>query len=311
MELTNRRFAIFLTSGLTLAVLVGLLVWKVSDAGVTLNSQETEFAGQPVAATDATAQQRTADEPTSSEMSSSETTDGSASAGMDASTGAGNGNGGGNVAGPVKDPLAPPNANLNGNRGESAEPSYYRPTNAAPAPAPAQPQQQQQQPQQQQQQQQSVRTSASAPQRTPDSAASSTPQGEAPEATTPSGSTTVVPNEPSEPKRPSEPAEPGVQEGAHPPAVDAELQSGNDTIEIAPSDARAAAEALGVAPAADEKQDAPKKRPEDPFSASTRVQQAPAPEDAKDEVSETAEGAALPPKSDAQANSAETNSAEK
>ena len=305
MELTNRRFAIFLTSGLTLAVLVGLLVWKVSDSGVTLNSQETEFAGQPVAATDATAQQRTADEPTSSEMSSSETTDGSASAGMDASTGAGNGNGGGNVAGPVKDPLAPPNANLNGNRGESAEPSYYRPTNAAPAPAPAQPQQQQPQPQQQQQQQQSVRTSAPAPQRTPDSADSSSSQGEAPDTTTPSGSTTVVPNEP------SEPAEPGVQEGAHPPAVDAELQSGNDTIEIAPSDAKAAAEALGVAPAADEKQDAPKKRPEDPFSASTRVQQAPALQNAKDEVSETAEGAARAPKSDAQANSAETNSAEK
>ena len=151
MELTNRRFAIFLTSGLTLAVLVGLLVWKVSDAGVTLNSQETELAGQPVAAADATAQQRTADEPTSSEMPSSETAEGSASAGMDASTGAGNGNGSGNVAGPVKDPLAPPNANLNGNRGESAEPSYYRPTNAAPAPAPAQPQQQQPQPQQQQQ----------------------------------------------------------------------------------------------------------------------------------------------------------------
>ena len=304
MELTNRRFAIFLTSGLTLAVLVGVLVWKVSDAGVTLNSQETEFAGQPVAAADATAQQRTADEPTSSEMTSSETTDGSASAGMDASTGAGNGN----IAGPVKDPLAPPNANLNGNRGESAEPSYYRPTNAAPAPAPAQPQQQQ--PQQQQQQQQSVRTSAPAPQRTPDGADSSTPQGEAPDTTTPSGSTTVVPNEPAEPKRPSEPSAPEVQEGAHPPANDAELQSGNDTIEIAPSDAKAAAEALGVAPAADEKQDAPKKRPEDPFSASTRVQQAPALQDAKDEVPETAEGAALPPKSDAQANSAETDSAE-
>lgn len=122
----------------------------------------------------------------------------------------------------------------------------------------------------------------------------------------------MVPNEPSEPKRPSEPAEPGVQEGSLPPAVDAELQSGNDTIEIAPSDARAAAEALGVAPAADEaKQDAPKKRPEDPFSASTRVQQAPALQDAKDEVSETAEGAARAPKSDAQANSAETDSAEK
>lgn len=289
MELTNRRFAIFLTSGLTLAVLVGLLVWKVSDAGVTLNSQETELAGQPVAAADATAQQRTADEPTSSEMPSSETAEGSASAVMDASTGAGNGN----VAGPVKDPLAPPNANLNGNRGESAEPSYYRPTNAAPAPAPAQPQQQQKQ--------QSVRTSASAPSRTPDSADSSSSQGEAPETTTPSGSTTVVPNEPSEPKRPSEPAKPGVQEGSLPPANDAETQSGNDTMEIDPSDAKAAAEALGVAPAADEaKQDAPKKRPEDPFSASTRVQQAPAPEDnAKDEVPETAEGAALPPKSDA------------
>lgn len=302
MELTNRRFAIFLTSGLTLAVLVGLLVWKVSDAGVTLNSQETELAGQPVAAADATAQQRTADEPTSSEMPSSETAEGSASAGMDASTGAGNGNGSGNVAGPVKDPLAPPNANLNGNRGESAEPSYYRPTNAAPAPAPAQPQQQKQQ---------SVRTSASAPSRTPDSADSSSSQGEAPETTTPSGSTTVVPNEPSEPKRPSEPAKPGVQEGSLPPANDAETQSGNDTMEIDPSDAKAAAEALGVAPAADEKQDAPKKRPEDPFSASTRVQQAPALQDAKDEVPETAEGAALPPKSDAQANSAETDSAEK
>lgn len=238
MELTNRRFAIFLTSGLTLAVLVGLLVWKVSDSGVTLNSQETEFAGQPVAAADATAQQRTADEPTSSETSSSDTTDGSASAGMDASTGAGNDN----VAGPVKDPLAPPNANLNGNRGKSAEPSYYRPTNAAPAPAPAQPQQKQPQ-QPQQQQQQSVRTSASEPSRTPDGADSSS-QGEAPDTTTPSGSTTVVPNEPSEPKRPSEPAEPGVQEGAHPPAADAELQSGNDRIEIDPSDAKAAAEAL-------------------------------------------------------------------
>ena len=44
MELTNRRFAIFLASGLTLAVVVGLLVWKVSDAGVSLNSQETELA---------------------------------------------------------------------------------------------------------------------------------------------------------------------------------------------------------------------------------------------------------------------------
>ena len=275
MELTNRRFAIFLASGLTLAVVVGLLVWKVSDAGVSLNGQETEYAGQPVAAADASSQKQTEEESSSATgMTSSEHAEENENADM-SGTDAG--------AGDVNDPLAPPNANLGGGRGGSVETSYYRPTNAAPAPTAAQ--------QQNQQQQAPARTTDPQQTQQPDSAGASTKPGESPNTSTATpngGSTTVVPKEPEEPQRQG--AE--VQEGGVPPQGKPQ-PAGEDLASEAAEKAidagkEAAAGALGI-DSEDKaaKKDAPKKRPEDPFSASTRVQQAPAEDKAEAQVNAT------------------------
>lgn len=275
MELTNRRFAIFLASGLTLAVVVGVLVWKVSDAGVSLNGQETEFAGQPVAAADASSQEQTEGEPSSATgMTSSEHAEENENADM-SDTDAG--------AGDVNDPLAPPNANLGGGRGGSVETSYYRPTNAAPAPTAAQ--------QQNQQQQAPARTTAPQQTQQPDSAGASTRPGESPSTSTATpngGSTTVVPKEPEEPQRQgAEVQEGGVPPQGKPQAAAEELAS--DAAEKAiDAGKEAAAGALGI-DSEDKaaKEDAPKKRPEDPFSASTRVQQAPPEDKAEAQVNAT------------------------
>lgn len=290
MELTNRRFAIFLVSGLSLAVIVGLLVWKVSDAGVNLNGQEAEFAGQPVAAADASSQEQTREESTSEEdMTSSHSDDTENSAGAENTSGAA-----GNAA--VHDPLAPPNANLGGGRGGAAETSYYRPTNAAPAPqmksepAPA--------PAPAPASQQSARTSAPAQTQQPDSAGTSTNPGEAPSTTTTPSSTTVVPKEPLEPQRASEeapdsarPPQTEPNPNAEPESPDSQLAS--EAKEKAQEAGNAAAGALGLkqeedAPAEEAKKEATKQRPEDPFSASTRIQQAPF------EAQAAAEGNATP-----------------
>lgn len=294
MELTNRRFAIFLASGLTLAVVVGLLVWKVSDAGVSLNGQETEYAGQPVAAADASSQKQTEEESSSAAgMTSSEHAEGNENADMSGGTDAG--------AGDVNDPLAPPNANLGGGRGGSVETSYYRPTNAAPAPTAAQ--------QQNQQQQAPARTTAPQQTQQPDSAGTSTKPGESPSpsTTTPNGgSTTVVPEKPSEPQRQGAEA----QEGGVPPQnqpIPAEPQAAaeelaSDAAEKAINAGKDAASAMGIDSGNGES--APKKRPEDPFSASTRVQQAPAEDKAEAQVNAT-DGAAQADAQPAEASSAQ------
>lgn len=244
MELTNRRFAIFLASGLALAVVVGVLVWKVSDSGVGLHTQQTEYAGQPVAAAGESSSEKTSSHATSSK--SSETI--SSSAAEDADEQAQAEEAQGANGGMEYDPLAPRNANLAGARGGSAQTSYYRPTNAAPAPqgasGPAQTQQ---------------------PGNAGPTTGVSTAPGKAPQASTSPGSTTVVPSQPAEPQRPpaeeqpgSEPQNPGLTPNSgDKPALEEKAQ-------------QEAAEAL--------KQQLPndKPRPEDPFSASTRVPQAPA-----------------------------------
>lgn len=240
MELTNRRFAVFLVSGLSLAVVVGLLVWKVSDSGVNIHSQETEFAGQPVAAADSSSNLTSSPESSSSGMSSTENPDSDVAAGSADS-------GDGQSAGAVNDPLAPPNANLDGNQGGTQEAPYYRPTNAAPAP-------------------QNARSSAPAQTQQPNSngSAKSTAPGEAPRATSP----TVVPPEPHEPSRPSPTGQAHNSEPAPKPDTEAELQSGSEIIEEA---LQSGSEALDAAREAAGGDAQPKKRPEDPFSASTRV----------------------------------------
>ena len=269
MELTNRRFAIFLASGLTLAVVVGLLVWKVSDAGVSLNSQETELAGQPVAAADASSEKQTEEEPSpATDITPNEHDEGDENADMGGADNVGSNSG----AGGVNDPLAPPNANLGGGRGGSVETSYYRPTNAVPAPTTPQ--------QQNPQQPTTARTTAPQQTQQPGGAGPSTQPGESPNpsTTTPGGPTTVVPEEPGEPQRPV----PGVEEGGRlpennpnqPEPQTAGEDIASDAAEKAINAGKSAAGALGIT--SDNEEGAPKKRPEDPFSASTRVQQAPA-----------------------------------
>ncbi|WP_143341218.1 hypothetical protein [Corynebacterium urinipleomorphum] len=259
MELTSRRFAIFLASGLSLAVIVGVLVWKVSDAGVNLTGQQTEIAGQPVAAADAD-ERSTKKTAVSSETSS--TTDrrrdeNGESANTD-TAGTGNGNNGDTQAGEGFDPLAPRNANLDGARGGSEEISYYRPTNAAPAP-------------------QTTRTSAPEQTQQPNSGGYvPAERGEPTRTTVRPNSTTVVPEQPEEPQQPSE----GDAEGTSPANTEPQKASEEEensagaqvTSEIAEKALNAGQAAVG---SRNQDGDSPK-RPEDPFSASTRVPLAPA-----------------------------------
>lgn len=265
MELTSRRFAVFLASGLSLAVIVGLLVFKVSDSGMNLSSQQKEVAGQPLAAADA-GESSTRKTAISSEMSSTAETlestraEQSAEAANGAVPAAGNGStsNGGSGSGAAYDPLAPRNANLGGARGGAQQMSYYRPTNAAPAP-------------------QNARTSAPAQTLQPDTGGSTpTEKGVTPRTTAKPNTTTAVPQEPQEPQTASE----DYENGAPPPIQEpkkpvAEAESAGEQIasEIAEKALNAGNAVIGDG---GEKNDGEKKRPEDPFSASTRVPHAPA-----------------------------------
>lgn len=126
-EITGRRIAVYLASGLTLAVLLGLAVFKLSDAGVSVHPPQDQIAGQPVAAAEPSPELQA---PTSEETAANWPDDADG-------TVAGNGSAGaaGAGSGAQADPLAPRNANLDGARAED-EAGYYRPTNASQANAP-------------------------------------------------------------------------------------------------------------------------------------------------------------------------------
>lgn len=269
MELTSRRFAIFLASGLTLAVVVGLAVWKISDAGMNLTSTQTEVAGQPIAAADADESSTPKTAASSEASSTAEGTEEEASAddadaelaGEAASNDSNGAQGTG--SGAAYDPLAPRNANLGGARGGSQETSYYRPTNAAPA-------------------QPNTRTSTPEQTQQPDNAGRTpTQQGDSPRKTATPNSTTAVPQEPQEPQKPQpvpgndpdgaaqhepEPQQPSADAGAERPQIASEI-----------------AEKVGAGGAVSGTENGQggekPKRPEDPFSASTRVPHAPAEDD--------------------------------
>lgn len=136
-EITGRRIAVYLASGLTLAVLLGLAVFKLSDAGVSVHPSQDQVAGQPVAAADPSPELQA---PTSEETAANwpDDADGTVAGNADADgTVAGNGSAGaaGAGSGAQADPLAPRNANLDGARAED-DAGYYRPTNASQANAP-------------------------------------------------------------------------------------------------------------------------------------------------------------------------------
>lgn len=268
MEPTSRRFAVFLASGLSLAVVVGLLVWKISDSGMNLSNQNTEMAGHPIAAADAddASTRKTAVSSETSSVAAEDTGEaGGELAAVDADTGAGNAATNGNSgaanggAGAAYDPLAPRNANLGGARGGSQEMSYYRPTNAAPAP-------------------QNARTSAPAQTQQPNHSGSTTAeQSVSPRTTSAPHSTTAVPQEPEEPQRASEEAANGAtppKQEPQRPAAEAEAAGKELASQIAEK-ALNTSDAVVDAAVEHDSGDTPK-RPEDPFSASTRIPQAPA-----------------------------------
>ena len=128
MELTGRRFAAFMALGLGLAVVLGLVVWKLPDAGVSLASDKSDYAGHPITAADATNEHRTAqtekttprtEQHTSSRRKGSTTR--AASPKWD--------------SGSTRDPLAPHNAKLDGTAGQATREQaqdLYRPRNATP-----------------------------------------------------------------------------------------------------------------------------------------------------------------------------------
>lgn len=149
---TKRGFAIFIASGLALAVLLGLVVFKFSDSGMPLPKKETEFAGQPVAAAD---EETTYPATTSrggdrGDKTDSGTTRTSAAAGekdTDNQWPAGRRNDSRNSrsrlpgegparatdddrSGPGIDPLAPRGANLAGDRDATPETGVHRAKNA-------------------------------------------------------------------------------------------------------------------------------------------------------------------------------------
>ncbi|WKK61006.1 hypothetical protein QYQ98_08200 [Corynebacterium sp. P3-F1] len=255
MELTSRRFAIFLASGLTLAVVVGLAVWKISDAGMNLTSPQTEIAGQPIAAADAdkssTPKTAASSEASSTaERSEEETSADDADAEFAGEAASNDSNGAqGTGADAAYDPLAPRNANLGGARGGSQETSYYRPTNAAPA-------------------QPNARTSA--PEQTQQ-------QDNSPRKTATPISTTAVPQKPQEKPVPGNDPDGAAQHEREPqePSVDA----GAKHLQIASDIAEKVGAGGAVSGAVNGQGGEKPKRPEDPFSASTRVPQAPAEDD--------------------------------
>lgn len=122
MELTKRRFAVYMASGLALALLLGLAVWKIPGPSMNMRSDDTEIAGQPVAKTD-NEEAAASTDPTSMTEDIQASESGSRAATEDRAN-----------SNSAADPLAPPNARLDGAREDGSETSYYRPTNAAPSP---------------------------------------------------------------------------------------------------------------------------------------------------------------------------------
>ena len=256
MELTSRRFAIFLASGLTLAVVVGLAVWKISDAGMNLTSPQTEIAGQPIAAADAdkssTPKTAASSEASSTaERSEEETSADDADAEFAGEAASNDSNGAqGTGADAAYDPLAPRNANLGGARGGSQETSYYRPTNAAPA-------------------QPNARTSASE---------QTQQQDDSPRKRATPNSTTAVPQEPQEPQPvPGNDPDGAAQHEPEPQQPSADAGAGRP--QIASEIAEKVGAGGAVSGTANGQGGEKPKRPEDPFSASTRVPHAPAEDD--------------------------------
>lgn len=265
MELTSRRFAIFLASGLTLAVVVGLAVWKISDAGMNLTSPQTEIAGQPIAAADAdkssTPKTAASSEASSTaERSEEETSADDADAEFAGEAASNDSNGAqGTGADAAYDPLAPRNANLGGARGGSQETSYYRPTNAAPA-------------------QPNARTSAPEQTQQPDTAGR-TPrqQDDSPRKRATPNSTTAVPQEPQEKSVPGNYPDGAAQHKSEPQELS--VDAGAEHLQIASEIAEKVGAGGAVSGATNGQGGEKPKRPEDPFSASTRVPQAPAEDD--------------------------------
>ena len=241
MELTGGRFGAFMAIGLGLAVVLGLVVWKLPDSGVSMASDKSDYAGHPVTAADASKEQHTAQtekttpraEQTTSHRNNGASTTLAASPRWD--------------SGSPRDPLAPHNAKLNGTAGqatrEQAE-DMYRPPNAAPQNRP----------------------------RFSDSERSDSPSAR----TTRQPSPSVVESTPSEPipdtTNPDVPTDGTPTPGGgttQNPTTPAEGQSGADQGTVDNSEPNT--------PNAGGAEDSPepKPRPEDPFSASTREAEAP------------------------------------
>lgn len=229
MEESRRGFTAFMAAGLTLAVVVGLLVWKLSESNVQMSPRGTEFAGQPVSTTEESGESGTRTHAASSDSSptviASEQIDTPAGQQVNTGTPAGGQS--------VYDPLAPRGANLDGPRGGANETSYYRPTNAAPLTA------------------------------TPPGGATPNSPQPAPRDNTDWENAPESAGDPAEPQRPAAPQRTPaavVPENQQEP-VSRRVESGATPPEAVPSPSPTRA---------DQVQDTQNRRPEDPFSASTR-----------------------------------------
>lgn len=295
MELTGRRFAAFMAIGLSMAVVLGIVVWKLPDPGVGIASDRSEFAGQPVAAADKSTEKNTGENPTEPDPASASNSTQHSDNNRDRRTPSSPAEE--IVASPrwtsgaQRDPLAPPNAKLDGTEGNNSREhvtDMYRPSNAVPAEAQAE-----------------RRDSG---ERTEDSSRSESKDTSRTETT--SRTPTVVEETPSEPKPGNTAKDPGAvpAEGTPSPAVE---QAGEDTWGINTTDAeellgipsnkvadKAADKADAISPtvvdptnptgatdsapqvdkdsAANDGAESEKRpRPEDPFSASEREAQTP------------------------------------
>ncbi|MCZ9293569.1 hypothetical protein [Corynebacterium meitnerae] len=235
MELTGRRFAAFMAIGLGLAVVLGLVVWKLPDTGVSMASDKSDYAGQPVAPADASKDKTT---PESTEKTTSVTTQNVATT-KDASPQWNTGS--------RRDPLAPRNAKLSGTAGQATreqEADMYRPSNVAPQ-VQAQPRFEE------------------------DSSSETSRRSSSPSviATTPSEPTpdTTKPTDPTKPTEPTDKPIPAEEQSGE-DSMEIPLPGADS-----PSDKDDHKDADAGKPAAEET----KPRPEDPFSASTRESQAP------------------------------------
>ena len=239
MELTGRRFAAFMAIGLGLAVVLGLVVWKLPDTGVSMASDKSDYAGQPVAPADAS-KEKEKTTPESAEKTTSATTQNVATT-KDASPQWNTGS--------HRDPLAPRNAKLSGTAGQATreqEADMYRPSNVAP--------QVQAQPRFEEDSSSETSRRSSSP-----SVVATTPSEPTPDTTKP-----TKPTEPTDKPIPAE--EQSGEDTMEIPVPGADSPSDNkDNKDIDKPEAEDT-----PAPAKEKKP-----RPEDPFSASTRESQAP------------------------------------